>query len=614
MGAKLLWLAVVLCCLLGVSAVGTKRSGEEIAVEPESKKARAEANGSAAATPAAVPVVPPCIAASLAWWLQAPFWDSIESLCYFAEDNPQLLDDETSKAASLAYLRAGQLQELGGLVMAREAKSTRWDPKAWSGTRSAESAPSVPKASWPSALPVPPARSGRSSSSSSRSDWNSYGGDDNTVQGKDLKDHKDTKKALEVDLQAAGASAPAATATAAAAHEDSERVSHGGASVAAEDQWDGQQESKFRPPDPILPAEEGIVAGNLLEAWKQKAWRKDWRDHGSLLRAVVALVRYGGRDRHFKKRIPMDITLSGASLQVWSSLNDISEELNVQASSLLAAIVEQDKNIKVTLLCEHHGAEPVPFSIWVGVGQQSARVGKGGWSTNDPWFSGSSGTHQIAKVEWLERIYNMFVLVLTSKTQFSEKTQGAELREFLGLPANTGDYEDGGRQGSGVWGSGSPVRDMASAKWTKVWNIFTPTGPTAATAGQPAAASGSTPAPQGESMAPAVLDSSLAADASAGQTPQPEAAPEGVSKATSREGVAEDQGLAQGPVSKEGKTKITVDNKDKGKDKSKHRSVQSDRKGKDHEHSKQRDRKDPKDKKEKDKGKDDHGQRTLVVQ
>ena len=79
-------------------------------------------------------------------------------------------------------------------------------------------------------------------------------------------------------------------------------------------------------------------------------------------------------------------------------------------------------------------------------------------------------------------------------------------------------------------------------------------------------------------MAPAVLDSSLAADASAGQTPQPEAAPEGVSKATSREGDAEDQGPAQGPVSKEGKTKITVDNKDK------------------------------------DKGKDGHGQRTLVVQ
>ena len=130
MGAKLQLFAVVLGCFLGVPAGGTKRAGEEFTVEPESKKARAEANGSAAATPAAVPVVPPCLAASLAWWLQAPFWDSIESLCYFAEENPQLLDEETSKAASLAYLRAGQLQELGGLVMAREAKSTRWDPKA----------------------------------------------------------------------------------------------------------------------------------------------------------------------------------------------------------------------------------------------------------------------------------------------------------------------------------------------------------------------------------------------------------------------------------------------------------------------------------------------------
>ncbi len=630
MQTTVLCLVVYMGSWMGASAVGSKRPGEESAGQLQPKKSRTTDNGTAGPE---APTVPPCDASSLAWWLQAPFWDSIGSLCYYAEDDSQLLDDETTKAASLAYYRAAQLQELGSLVAEREAKATRWIPKGQAGERSSGSTSLVPPAkAKPAASPAlqaSPARSASSSSCRSEFDSNDEGNQTGLVKSRASSGPPGTDKAANQgkgeEAQAEGSLVTAASAApvaplapvanpVAAADEEAERASHGGASAAAEEHRDGQ-DSKFRPTDPILPAEEGTVAGHLLEAWKQKAWRKDWRDHASLLRAVVALVRYGGRDRHFKKRIPMAITLSGASLQVWSSLNDITEELNVQASSVLAAIMEQDKTIKVTLLCEHHGAEPVPFAIWIGVGEQPARVGKGGWSSNDPWFSGSSGTHQVAKGEWLERVYNMFVLALTSKMQFTEKAHGAELREFLGLPANKIDDDDDG-QDHGVWGPGSPVRGMGSTKWTKVWNVFTPSWPAAGATGQPSAGAVNHAAP-GDPLVQTVPDSSLAAAASAGPSAKPEVAPLVAASAPKK---ATEEGHGRGSVAGSdvgGRTKGTSGNKDKDKAKDKqHGKVQSDRKGKeqDLDHKQQRERKDHKDKKEKDKDKVGRGQRTMVVQ
>ena len=87
----------------------------------------------------------------------------------------------------------------------------------------------------------------------------------------------------------------------------------------------------------------------------------------------------------------------------------------------------------MVLLAEHNGAEPVGLQVWLGVGENNVRIGKGSgtWTSNRPWYSGGVGTMQLPRHEWFAHVYSAMVMALAQQG-WSEEAGGEDLMFFVG--------------------------------------------------------------------------------------------------------------------------------------------------------------------------------------
>ncbi len=72
-----------------------------------------------------------------------------------------------------------------------------------------------------------------------------------------------------------------------------------------------------RPPDALYPTVPGIKVGHLLAAWHNRVLATVWRskEPGILLRAIVWLVQYVGRDEDFHQGSPTPLSLRRSASQ-----------------------------------------------------------------------------------------------------------------------------------------------------------------------------------------------------------------------------------------------------------------------------------------------------------